>query len=80
MADAGVVGVLLIITATISGHLAGSATYLTETLRMVGWEVYATFYLPDWMLLVLVALIVVMPVVAWIGRRSPPCQGSCRLV
>ncbi len=66
----GLGGVLLIITATIGGHLAGSATYLTEILRMIGWEVYATFYLPDWMLLVLVALIVLMPVVAWLGRRS----------
>lgn len=32
--------------------------------------VYATFYLPNWMLVVLVALIVLMPVVAWLGRRT----------
>lgn len=29
-----------------------------------------TFYLHGWMLLVLVALIVRMPVVAWLGRRA----------
>ncbi|MCC5986322.1 MAG: hypothetical protein JJT95_01480 [Pararhodobacter sp.] len=66
----GLGGVLLIITATIGGHLAGSATFLTEILRMIGWEVYATFYLPNWMLVVLVALIVLMPVLALFGRRS----------
>ncbi|OOG22703.1 heme ABC transporter permease [Thioalkalivibrio denitrificans] len=66
----GLGGLLLVITATIGGHLAGSATYLTDLLRMIGWEVYATFYVPNWMLLVLVILIIAMPLVALMSRRT----------
>jgi hypothetical protein len=66
----GLGGLLLIVTATIGGHLSGSATYLTELLRMIGWEVYATFYVPTWMLLVLVILVIAMPLVALMGRRT----------
>ena len=66
---------LLMVTGTTGGHLAGAPTFLTDVLRGVGWEVYATFYVPTWMAAVLVLLIVAMPVVAWLGRRAAPSRG-----
>lgn len=67
---AGPGGVLLIITATIGGQLAGSATFLSDLLRRIAWEVYATLCLPNRVPLMLAALIVLMAVVALPGRRS----------
>jgi hypothetical protein len=62
-------GGLLAITGTIGGHLHGAPSFLTDVLREIGWEVYATFYLPNWVLLVLAVVIVVMPIVAIVALR-----------
>jgi hypothetical protein len=65
-------GGLLAITGTIGGHLHGAPSFLTDVLREIGWEVYATFYLPNWVLLVLAVVIVVMPIVAIVALRPRP--------
>jgi hypothetical protein len=67
-------GGLLAITGTIGGHLHGAPSFLTDVLRQVGWEVYATFYLPNWVLLVLAVVIIVMPIVSIVSSRSRPAE------
>lgn len=57
-------GGLLAITGTLGGHLHGAPAYLSEILRLFGWDVYETYFVPTWMLVVLVVVIVAMPVLA----------------
>ena len=38
--------VLLGITGTLGGHLVGIYTDVSQALRLLGWEVYTTFYVP----------------------------------
>ena len=57
-------------TGTLGGHLHGAPAYLSELLRPFGWDVYQTFYLPNWMLLLLAAVIVAMPVLAIVTVRG----------
>jgi hypothetical protein len=61
---------LLTVTGTLGGHLHGAPTFLSEIFRAVGWEVYATFYFPSWVLVLQVLVVVAMPVIAFLGRRS----------
>jgi len=66
---------LLTITGTLGGHLHGAPAYLSEILRMLGFDVYHTFYVPTWVLAVLALVIVAMPVLAVAatgGRTSRP--------
>lgn len=63
-------GGLLAITGTIGGHLHGAPSFLTSVLRELGWEVYATFYFPNWIFFVLAIVIVTMPAVAIVTVRS----------
>lgn len=73
MLGLGLLGaVLMVITGTIGGHLVGSPTFLTDLLRRLGREVYATFYVPDTTLIALAAIIVLMPLVALLGRGRKP--------
>ena len=44
---------LLGITGTLGGHLVGIYTDVAEALRLLGWEVYTTFYVPTLTLAVL---------------------------
>ena len=60
-------GGLLAITGTLGGHLHGAPAYLSEILRMLGWDVYETSFVPTWMLVVLAVVIVAMPVLATIA-------------
>ena len=47
MAGLAILGsVLLGITGTLGGHLVGIYTEVSEVLRLFGWEVYTTFYVP----------------------------------
>lgn len=67
-------GGLLAITGTIGGHLHGAPSFLTSVLRALGWEVYASFHFPNWVLGVLGVVIVAMPIVATVsvrGRETP---------
>jgi hypothetical protein len=61
---------LLAITGTLGGHLHGAPAYLSEILRMLGWDVYTTFYLPNWVLGVLGVVIIAMPVLAMRSCRT----------
>ena len=63
---------LLAITGTLGGHLHGAPAYLSEILRMLGWDVYTTFYVPTWVLGVLAVVIVAMPVLAQRASRGVP--------
>lgn len=47
------IGALVItITGTLGGSLTGTPSLVTKSLGYIGWNVYMTFYLPTWMLLV----------------------------
>jgi hypothetical protein len=61
---------LLTITGTLGGHLHGAPTFLSDVFREIGWEVYATFYFPSWMLVLQVIVVIAMPVIALLGGRS----------
>ena len=68
---AGLGGILLTITGTLGGHLSGNPTAVSRVLHFLGWDVYDTFYLPDWVLLLLAVAIIVLPVIGLWGRRRP---------
>lgn len=63
---------LLGVTGTLGGHLAGMYTDLSKLLRMLGWEVHRTFFVPDLTLGVLVGASVVLLVIAWLARKRAP--------
>jgi uncharacterized membrane protein len=42
------------ITGTLGGYLAGNPSMVSGLLRGVGWEVFTTFYLPYWILALLI--------------------------
>ena len=60
---------LLAITGTLGGHLHGAPAYLSEILRMLGFDVYQTYYVPNWVLAVLAIVIVAMPALAIAAAR-----------
>jgi hypothetical protein len=51
---------LLGITGTLGGHLVGIYTDVAAVLRLLGWEVYTTFYVPTMTLWLIGAAIVVL--------------------
>lgn len=54
MAGLAILGsVLLGITGTLGGHLVGIYTEVSAALRLAGWEVYTTFYVPMYTLAVI---------------------------
>jgi hypothetical protein len=56
MAGLAVLGsALLGIAGTLGGHLVGIYTHVSEALRLLGWEVYTTFYVPDAALITIAA-------------------------
>jgi hypothetical protein len=61
---------LLTITGTLGGHLHGAPAYLSEILRMLGFDVYHTFYVPSWVLAVLAIVTVAMPLLAIAATRG----------
>jgi hypothetical protein len=63
-------GVLLGITGTLGGHLVGIYTAVSHLLRLMGWEVYTTFYLPTPTLVVVGAASVLLVVLGLWGRRT----------
>ncbi|HET7204351.1 MAG TPA: DUF2231 domain-containing protein [Steroidobacteraceae bacterium] len=71
MATLGSVGgVLLAVTGTLGGHLHGAPAQLSDLLRLVGFDVYTTFYVPTWALIVMVGATVAMPVLAIVATRA----------
>jgi hypothetical protein len=74
MAGLAILGsVLLGITGTLGGHLVGIYTEVSAVLRLLGWEVYTTFYVPNLMLLVIViAGIVLAAIGIWGAKAAKP--------
>jgi hypothetical protein len=60
---------LLALTGTLGGHLHGAPAKLSDLLRLVGLDVYQTFYVPDWVLAVVGAVVLAMPALAIFATR-----------
>jgi len=58
------------ITGTLGGYLAGNPSAVSEVLRRLGWEVFTTFYLPDWVLGLLVVVALALTGIGIAGRRE----------
>ncbi|HET9694302.1 MAG TPA: DUF2231 domain-containing protein [Steroidobacteraceae bacterium] len=70
MATLGIVGgVQLAVTGTLGGHLHGAPAQLSDLLRVIGFDVYTTLYLPTWALIVVLGATVAMPVLAVLATR-----------
>ena len=60
---------LLGITGTLGGHLVGIYTEVSEVLRLLGWEVFTTFYVPNVTLALIVVVAVILTAIGILGRR-----------
>lgn len=58
------------ITGTLGGYLAGNPSAVSEVLRRLGWEMFTTFYLPNWVLIVLGIATVALIALGAAGRRT----------
>lgn len=47
-------GILLTVTGALGGHLLGAPSAVSKLFGLLGWEVYTTFYVPDFILVLLV--------------------------
>lgn len=61
---------LLGITGTLGGHLVGIYTEVSELLRLLGWDVYTTYYVPDMTLAIAIVVCVVLLGLGEWTRRS----------
>ena len=59
---------LLGITGTLGGHLVGIYTEVSTALRLLGWEVYTTYYVPDMALASIGIIAVLLLVLGWWSR------------
>lgn len=66
---AGLGAGLLTVTGTLGGHLTGTATAVSQVLRVLGWEVYTTFYVPDMTLIAIGVAIAALVAVGILGAR-----------
>lgn len=53
-------GILLTVTGALGGHLSGSPSAVSQIFRLLGWEVYTTFYVPNFMLALLILSTIVL--------------------
>lgn len=71
LALATIGAMVITITGTLGGSLTGTPSLVTKSLGWIGWNVYMTFFLPDWMLAVYFAgalLLVAIGIVGWKRR------------
>jgi hypothetical protein len=69
MAGLAMIGAgLLGIAGTLGGHLVGIYSDLSNLLRLLGWEVYTTFYVPTYTLGAIVVIAVLLVGIGWWGR------------
>lgn len=61
---------LLGITGTLGGHLVGIYTEVSTALRLLGWEVYTTYYVPDMSLAGIGVIAVLLLVLGWWSRTG----------
>lgn len=66
---ASIGALVVVITGTLGGSLTGTPSLVTKSLSYVGWNVYTTFYLPTWMLVVFVLGAILLVALGYIGRR-----------
>lgn len=59
------------LTGTIGGYLAGNPSAVSEIVRRLGWEVFTTFYLPTWMLALVVIAALLLVALGVAGSRLP---------
>jgi hypothetical protein len=70
MAGLAILGsVLLGITGTLGGHLVGIYTEVSDVLRLFGWEVYTTYYVPNVTLAAIVIAAILLAAIGIVGRR-----------
>lgn len=58
------------ITGTLGGYLAGNPSIVSEIVRRLGWEVFTTFYLPNWVLAAVVISALVLAALGMVGARA----------
>ena len=58
------------ITGTLGGYLAGNPSAVSDILRKLGWEVFTTFYQPNWMLALLALVALVLAGLGTAGGRE----------
>ncbi|HRD75784.1 MAG TPA: hypothetical protein PK264_07595 [Hyphomicrobiaceae bacterium] len=61
---------LLGVTGTLGGHLSGIYTDLAKVLRMLGWEVHRTFYVPNMTIGIIAAAALALLVIASLGSSG----------
>lgn len=61
-------GGLLTVTGALGGHLSGSPSAVSQLFRLFGWEVYTTFYVPNFMLVLLAVAAAALAAIGYIGR------------
>jgi hypothetical protein len=77
MAGLAILGsVLLGITGTLGGHLVGIYTDVSEALRLLGWEVYTTFYVPMLTLVVIGVVALALIGIGMWGRAARTAVGA----
>jgi hypothetical protein len=64
--------VLLGITGTLGGHLVGFYTEVSEILRLLGWEVYTTYYVPNLTLVAIFVADIALAAIGVVGARLSP--------
>lgn len=57
-------------TGTIGGHLVGAPTQFSALLKLLGWDVYHTFFVPTWVIAVMVLIGIASAVLGLKGRRA----------
>jgi NADH:ubiquinone oxidoreductase subunit 6 (subunit J) len=57
-------------TGTIGGHLVGATTQFSEVLKLLGWDVYHTFYVPTWVVATLVLIGLICAAAGLMSQRS----------
>ncbi|NMM27554.1 MAG: heme ABC transporter permease [Glaciimonas sp.] len=62
---------LLGITGTLGGHLVGIYTEVSVALRLLGWDVYTTYYVPNMTLAALVVTVVLLLAIGFSSRSKP---------
>lgn len=62
-------GGLLTVTGALGGHLSGSPSAVSQLFRLLGWEVYTTFYVPDFLLALIVVSAAAMAATGFAGRK-----------
>jgi hypothetical protein len=59
---------LLGITGTLGGHLVGIYTEVSQVLRLLGWEVFTTYYVPSFTLALILVAAIILTAIGILGR------------